>query len=71
MTRRPRFFVDYFFEVLVWLIAVFAAAPIWAQSNRVAQVEEHGELHLGVASPWFLGDKTLTANSQMRKEGFE
>jgi Flp pilus assembly protein TadG len=22
-------------------------------------------------SPWFLGGKTLTANSQMRKEGFE
>jgi Flp pilus assembly protein TadG len=24
-----------------------------------------------MSSPWFLGDKTLTANSQMRKEGFE
>ena len=24
-----------------------------------------------MASPWFLGDKTLTASSQMRKEGFE
>ena len=24
-----------------------------------------------MASPWFLGGKTLTANSQMRKEGFE
>ncbi len=22
-------------------------------------------------SPWFLGDKTLTATSEMRKEGFE
>jgi Flp pilus assembly protein TadG len=24
-----------------------------------------------MSSPWFLGDKTLTANSKMRKEGFE
>jgi hypothetical protein len=24
-----------------------------------------------MASPWFLGGKTLTATSQMRKEGFE
>ncbi|MCC7474265.1 MAG: pilus assembly protein [Pirellulales bacterium] len=24
-----------------------------------------------LTSPWFLGGKTLTANSQMRKEGFE
>jgi Flp pilus assembly protein TadG len=24
-----------------------------------------------MASPWFLGDTTLTASSQMRKEGFE
>ena len=24
-----------------------------------------------MSSPWFLGGKTLTANSQMRKEGFE
>ena len=24
-----------------------------------------------MGSPWFLGGKTLTANSQMRKEGFE
>ena len=24
-----------------------------------------------IPSPWFLGGKTLTANSQMRKEGFE
>lgn len=24
-----------------------------------------------MSSPWFLGDKTLTASSQMRKEGFE
>lgn len=24
-----------------------------------------------MTSPWFLGDKTLTASSQMRKEGFE
>jgi len=39
MRRRQRFFANRFSKILLWFIAVFATAPIWAQSNRLVLVE--------------------------------